>query len=140
MKMLVTALDARNKDGELAYNDVVNGVYIDWDGEIHTEKGVQDTENEIDVLMMHGIIPVFVSCKNGKIETEELYKLNSVAERFGGSYAKKVLIASSLGDGKSDKAFRQRAKDMNIRIVDKITEKNDEELSSIIASLWYANC
>ncbi len=140
LKMLVTALNARDKDGELAYNDVVNGVYIDWDGEIHTGKGVQDTENEIDVLMMHGIIPVFVSCKNGKIETEELYKLNSVAERFGGSYAKKVLIASSLGHGKSDNALRQRAKDMNIRIVDEITQKDDEELSAIIASLWHANC
>ncbi len=139
MKLYLTALEACDEKGEIVYNDVVNGVYIDWDGKIHTEKGSHDTENEIDILMMHGIVPVFVSCKNGKIETEELYKLSSVAERFGGSYAKKVLVAASLGHTKSDNALRQRALDMNIRIVDDITKLSDEALSSIVSSFWHSN-
>ena len=139
MRIFVSALSATDPDGTPVYNDAVNGAYIDWDGTVHDEKGIHDTENEIDVLMMHGMVPVFVSCKNGKIETEELYKLSIVAERFGGSYAKKVLVASSLGNTKSDMALRQRAHDMNIRIVDSVTEKNDKELEQIIASLWHSN-
>ena len=37
--------------------------------------------NEIDVMMMHGMQPVFISCKNGSVETEELYKLLKTARR-----------------------------------------------------------
>lgn len=136
MKIMLTAMNAHDKKGAPIYNDVVNGVYIDWDGDIHPEKGSHDTENEIDVMMMHGIVPVFVSCKNGKIETEELYKLSSVAEKFGGQYSKKVLVTSTLKYSNKDKALRQRARDMNIRIVDNITEKSDPELTRIIKSFW----
>ena len=90
------------------------GVCIDWDGET---KGA-DTENEIDVMMMRGMIPVFVSCKNGFVETDELYKLATVAERFGGKYAKKALVASSLDLGSSfGKILKQRADEMGIMIL-----------------------
>lgn len=92
MKVYLAALEASEKDGSRTYNDVMNGVFIDWDGDIHTNKKDYDTENEIDVMMMHGMVPVFVSCKNGYIEKDELYKLNTVANRFGGKYAKKFLL------------------------------------------------
>jgi len=139
MKMFLSALEARDENGELIYNDVVNGVYIDWDGKIHSDGKTQDTDNEIDILMMHGIVPVFVSCKNGKIETEELYKLNSVAERFGGGYAKKVLVAASLGHSKSNEALRQRARDMGIRVIEELKDKSDEALSAVMGNLWSSN-
>lgn len=139
MKMFLSALEARDENGELIYNDVVNGVYIDWDGKIHSDGKTQDTDNEIDILMMHGIVPVFVSCKNGKIETEELYKLNSVAERFGGGYAKKVLVAASLGHSKSNEALRQRARDMGIRVIEDLKDKSDEALSAVMGNLWSSN-
>lgn len=139
MKMFLSALEARDENGELVYNDVVNGVYIDWDGKIHSDGKTQDTDNEIDILMMHGIVPVFVSCKNGKIETEELYKLNSVAERFGGGYAKKVLVAASLGHSKSNEALRQRARDMGIRVIEELKDKSDEALSAVMGNLWSSN-
>ncbi len=139
MKMFLSALEARDENGELVYNDVVNGVYIDWDGKIHSDGKTQDTDNEIDILMMHGIVPVFVSCKNGKIETEELYKLNSVAERFGGGYAKKVLVAASLGHSKSNEALRQRARDMGIRVIEDLKDKSDEALSAVMGNLWSSN-
>ncbi|MBQ3004644.1 MAG: hypothetical protein IJD88_01815 [Clostridia bacterium] len=69
----------------------MTGVVIDWDGKLHDEntEKVLDTENEIDVLMMHGVIPVFVSCKSSSVDSNELYKLNTIAEKFGGPYAKK---------------------------------------------------
>ena len=96
MKVFLAALEAQENDGTKTYNDVMNGVYIDWDGDISTDQNGYDTENEIDVIMMHGMVPVFVSCKNGYVDKDELYKLNAVATRFGGKYAKKVLVATSL--------------------------------------------
>lgn len=139
LKITLIAMELREKNGDVVYNDVLNGVYIDWDGEIHTKAGEHDIENEIDVMMMHGIIPVFVSCKNGQIETEELYKLNAVADKFGGSYAKKVIVASALGNSQRDNALRSRAASLGIQIVDRVTERSDAELKRRIMHLWEGN-
>ena len=139
MKVYVMAKSVCDKKGELVYDDAVNGVVIDWDGEFHDEKldGIYDTENEIDILLMHDIIPVFISCKNGIVTTEELYKLNTVAERFGGPYAKRVLIATSLDSlREAGKYIRQRAIDMDITLVEKIQDLSDAEINKIIRNLW----
>ena len=136
MKMYKAALEASEKDGSITYNDVMTGVYIDWDGDVHTEQDGYDTENEIDVMMMHGLVPVFVSCKNGYIDTDELYKLDTVANRFGGKYAKRVLIATALSNNDFSEYLRQRAKDMNIRLVEGVQEMDDIELNKVIRSLW----
>ncbi len=136
LKVFVTAL-AVKEDGDAVYSDAMNGVYIDWDGEIDTDTQNYDTENEIDVVMMKGMVPVFVSCKNGRVEMEELYKLNTVADRFGGKYVKKVLIAEALDpDSAFTKYLRQRAFDMGIRLVENIHEKTQAELERTIRSLW----
>lgn len=138
MKIFISALRACEKNGSYVYNDIMNGVYIDWDGDIHTEQESHDTENEIDVMMMHGMVPVFVSCKNGYIDIDELYKLHTVATRFGGKYAKKVLVATALGGNENDFArhFRERAKDMNIKLVEKIQDMDDAELQKTIRAFW----
>lgn len=145
MKVFLAALEAHENDGTKTYNDVMNGVYIDWDGDISTDQDGYDTENEIDVMMMHGMVPVFVSCKNGYIDKDELYKLNAVATRFGGKYAKKVLVATSLDDSDFSNYLRQRAEDMGIRLVEgyshngnykDFTDMNDVEINRVIRSLW----
>ena len=139
MKIYVTVKELTDSDGNLLYNDVANGVVIDWDGEFHDEKiqDVYDTENEIDILIMHDIVPVFVSCKNGIVTADELYKLNTVAERFGGEYAKKVLVATSLKKmGEAGKYLRQRAEDMRIKIIEDIQILEDEELERKLKNLW----
>ena len=139
MKVFITAKSVLDKEGIPVYDDALNGVVIDWDGELHDEEveGRYDTENEIDVLLMHDIVPVFVSCKNGIVTSDELYKLNAVAERFGGQYAKKVLVATSIGClGEAGQYLRQRAKDMNIRLVENIQDLDDAELARKIKSFW----
>jgi hypothetical protein len=121
-----------NKNNRM-YNDVVNGVSIDWDGILNVK---YETENEIDILAMRGIWPMFISCKNGAFDAEELYKLNTVAHRFGGKYAKKVLIATALDAmDETGKYIRQRAEDMGIIVIDNITDKNEKELLKIMAGL-----
>ncbi len=117
-----TLLEARalEKDGKPFFRDCRMGVNIDWDGIVHDpEERRPETRNEVDLVLTRGYTPLFVSCKNGNIGDEELYKLHTVATRFGGPHARKMLIATDL-DRKSeaaDKAFIQRAKDMGIYLV-----------------------
>ena len=86
---------------------------------------------------MHGMIPVFVSCKNGAFTSEELYKLNTVAQRFGGPYAKKVLVATALNTAcDAPDHLRQRAKDMNICLVENLQELDGKQLEKKVRSFW----
>ncbi len=139
MKIYTTVKALTGKGNEPLYNDALNGVVIDWDGTLHdeAEEGIYDTENEIDVMLMHGIVPVFVSCKNGIVTSEELYKLNAVAERFGGTYAKKVLVATSVGAmGEAGQYLCQRARDMGIRLIEGVQTMSDAELQRELRTLW----
>lgn len=87
------------------------GVHLDWDGVIYNQSG-KDTLNEVDVLSLHGVIPTFISCKNGSVNQMALYELQTVAEKFGGKYARKVIAApQGLNDTHS-----LRAKEMGIEI------------------------
>lgn len=139
MKVYVAAKNATDKEGKPVYNDALTGVVMDWDGDLRSQgdRDRFDTENEIDVFLMHGVIPVFISCKNGLVTTEELYKLNTVAERFGGEYSKKALVATALtAQGVSGKHLRQRAQDMHIQLIENVTTMEDEEFSRILGNLW----
>ena len=123
------------RDGAPVYNDVQTGVYIDWDGALKGG-GETDVHNEIDVMMTRGMIPVFVSCKNGAVDIDELYKLDAVATRFGGKYAKRVLVATSLRFRSNRDAIRQRATEMQIHLVE---PGNLDELRREIASAYTLN-
>lgn len=91
------------------------GVHLDWDGVIHYSPGI-DVLNEIDVLTLKGNIPTFISCKTGKMGPSNtlhaLYELQTVAERFGGKYAKKVLVTSRMPAD----VYVTRAEEMGITI------------------------
>lgn len=111
------------------YDDVKMGVKIDWDG---IENGkfskIKDTTNEIDVFIMRDLVPLFISCKNGDVGKEALYELNTVAEKFGGEYARKVLMATFISHDTSKKKFLlQRAKDMKIEVIENIDLMSKQE-------------
>jgi hypothetical protein len=97
-------------------DDCKAGVHIDWDGIIHSKPGI-DVMNEIDVLSLKGNILTFISCKSGNISGSQilhaLYELKAVADRFGGKYAKKILVTmNTVSD-----VYMERAQEMNIQIV-----------------------
>lgn len=91
------------------------GVHLDWDGIIHTTPGI-DVLNEIDVLSLRGNIATFISCKSGRMASSQalhaLYELETVAGRFGGKYAKKVLVTANP----LDEVYMERAKEMGIEV------------------------
>ena len=112
------------------YDDIDTGVFVDWDGEL---TGRNDTRNEIDIFIMRDLVPVFVSCKNGEVHKEALYELNTVAEKFGGEYAKKVLVCTYISYSKSARDYIiQRARDMKIEIIEDVDSLSDEQFVSEI--------
>jgi len=125
---------ATEKDGKPYFCDCRMSVSIDWDGVLHAPmERIPETRNEIDVILIHNLTPIFISCKNGSIGEEELYKLHTVATRFGGSNVKKMLIATDLNQKSafSNRAFMQRAWDMDIFLVSDAAELSKEEWKEV---------
>lgn len=130
------ALDLCDSDAEPFFNDVMTGVCLDWDGR-DSEADEVNIKNEIDVVLMKDMIPIFISCKNGTFNIDELYKLSSVANKFGGRHAKKVLVATDLERmGEQAKYIRARARDMKIRIIENTHKLSSSEFDRALKSLY----
>lgn len=107
------------------------GIHLDWDGTI--DGWLPDVTNEVDVLLMKDNIPTFISCKNGRLDRNALYELDTVARKFGGKYAKKVLISSQ----NHDEAIDERAREMGILLInDEIYDWTQEEFTSFLKELY----
>ena len=115
-KALYEAMNAQYRGAPL-FDDCCMGVEIEWDNDLPSPS--KNTNNEIDLLLTRGVCPLFVSCKNGDVDENELYKLAVVSERFGGEYAKKMLIVTELEpeSPQAREAFARRAEDMGIYLV-----------------------
>lgn len=114
----VCAKRCRDKSNRRVFGDVRTGVVIAWDEDIKCKKTC--ITNEVDVIAMKNLIPVFISCKSGKVDSNELYKLNSVAHEFGDKYVKKLLVVGSLNfmGQNTYNDFIQRAKELGIIIIE----------------------
>lgn len=123
------------------FNDFVISAVIDWDGDIKEPRPVipenpeamyrdPETINEIDVILMHNVVPTFISCKSGRVDSKALHELQTVTSRFGGKYAKKAIVMATPCDEKTSGTnfFKQRAKDMHIWVIDNVYEMSDEQL------------
>ena len=107
------------------------GVHLDWDGTI--DGWLPDVTNEVDVLLMKNNIPTFISCKNGRLDRNALYEIDTVAKKFGGKYAKKLVISSQ----NHDETLDERAREMGILLVDdEIFDWTSEEFTSFLTSIY----
>lgn len=133
MKVLFEARSLQ-KDGKPFFDSCHIGVNIDWDG---VNRHYNDTKNEIDVILMRGLTPAFISCKIGEIKEIEPYKLWTVAERFGGKHVKKVLIASDFNreNDKSELSFLNRTRDMDITFIANATDMSDSDWKTMLKNL-----
>ena len=94
-------------------SDCCTGVRLDWDGEIRRGG---NTNNEIDLVLMRGHLPCFVSCKNTNVTKEYLYEITVMARHFGGRYAVPMVFSSMrTGD-----AVRIRAEEMGVVLLDNL--------------------
>ena len=119
------------------YTDAGAGVVMEWNG--------SETRNEIDVMLMQGVLPYFVSCKNGDIKTDELYKLHTVAGRFGSKYARRILVSTTYFDPE-DRSYdgdtavrylRERASEMHITLVERVHRMSDREFYQALSACAY---
>lgn len=93
--------------------DCCTGVRLDWDGEFRRGG---NTNNEIDLVLMRGHLPCFVSCKNTNVTKEYLYEIMVMARHFGGRYAVPMVFSSMrTGD-----AVRIRAEEMGVVLLDNL--------------------
>ncbi len=117
---LLCVFSTKRDNGTPLITDAISGALIDWP---QTNDNQNDVKNEIDVLATAGVIPVFISCKNGNVNSDELYKLNTVAERFGGKYARKILVMTHAYVRRS---FLRRAAAMDIKVIRGVHEMSRE--------------
>ena len=109
------------------------GVFLDWDG---VDAPGAETRNEIDLMVIKDFVPVFISCKNGEVYKEALYELDTMAHKFGGAYAKKVMFASYVSTDPDKKEYiKKRASDMGIILIDGIEKMEREEFKNKIKQL-----
>lgn len=131
LKTYAAAMSVCEKDDTPVYSDCINGAVIDWDVDNRAE-GIDPT-NEIDLILLKGFQPVFISCKNGGCGVEELYKFNTVTSHFGGKYAKKVLLSTQPIESTE---LILRAKELGIRLIDNIMAMTDIKFEKMIANLY----
>lgn len=128
----VCAKNCKDDFGNPLFFDARTGVVIAWNDCLNSQSAC--VTNEIDVALMKGLSPIFISCKSGTVNAEELYKLNSVAFEFGRKYVKKVLVVSTLQfmGQNTYKDFIQRASELDIKVIelDKIASL-ESELKSV---------
>ena len=126
----------------------MTGVTVDWDGIIHKEADaeefnlmtdeekaavIEDTVNEVDIMLMKGVIPYFISCKNGKFDANELNKMYVVRDKFGTGYGKMIIVTTDFDKFTGDytiEYLRQRAADMGIDIIENVHKMSSDEFRS----------
>ena len=130
LELYMASIAAELADGGQA----LSGVSLSFDG----EEGSSD--NEIDCLFTRGSTPVFISCKNGRVGSEELYKFAAVSRQFGGNEKRTVLVAPMLNDGAAMphtrvKSICERAELYGISIITDIYDISRKEAVSELARL-----
>ena len=94
------------------FNDVRTSAVVYWEG--YDNKQENAVSNELDVMCAKGVVPVFISCKTGAVQTEALNELAILRDRFGSNMAKAAIVTAERGGG----AMRNRASELGISVID----------------------
>lgn len=121
---MYTALAA---SGTGLFRECYTRVLLDVDGTV--SKQGSDPTNELDVTLMYGFIPVFISCKNTEITKEYLYEIKTLAEHFGGRYALPMIVSTKS----AFQPVRERAKEMHIMMIDDVQSLSLKEYRAAIS-------
>lgn len=114
---LIIYLTVKNSD---MFTDSDTGVKFIWDipdsGNSLSDLLSDNTpRNEVDVMAVNGIKPIFISCKTRAPINEDLNELFAIREHFGGELACAVLATTKHIENKSP--IYERARAMGIEII-----------------------
>ena len=107
------------------FQEVRTSVIVDWDGG-------QDRQvtNEIDVMAVRGVVPLFISCKTCAVKTEALNELAILRDRFGSEMAKAAIVTAE----RANSAVRQRAQRLGIDVFD-VEDLKQNRLKGCLAEM-----
>lgn len=92
------------------FQDVCCSAIVDW------EEGARENavSNELDVVAVQGVVPIFISCKTCAANTEALNELAILRDRFGGEMARAAIVTAENGGI----SLRKRAAELRIDVID----------------------
>ena len=109
------------------FDDVVLSAVVNWKADENKRRDA--VTNEIDVMAVRGVQPVFISCKTCEIKTEALNELAILRDRFGGK-GSRAIIVTSAPSSKNRGIMRNRAAELGIEVfewddlpLDRLTER-----------------
>lgn len=109
------------------FQDVVLSAIVNWEG-LDSQRNT--VTNEIDVVAVNGIWPVFISCKTNELRTEALNELAILKNRFGGDGSRAIIVTSAPAT-RSRSLLCRRAAEMDIAVI----EWNDLQTGRLIERL-----
>ncbi len=120
-----------------AVNKWAEGKYAVWTNVEFTLASSNSNElskNEIDILVNMGNTLLFIECKSGDFDQNNIYKLASICKTYG-SYKSKGVIVSFYNNNRRD--LQEKAKEENIKIIKPNHDFKDfaSQLDNIIISL-----
>ena len=96
------------------FDDIVLSAVVNWEGGSSQRAGVT---NEIDVMAVRGIQPLFISCKTCEIKTSALNELAILRDRFGGKGSRAMIVTSATAS-KDRSLMRMRAGELGIEVAE----------------------
>ena len=109
------------------FKDVRTSVIVDWD---NARGKTPSTRNEIDILVVQGITPVFISCKMGVPSPLALTEIKILSEKFGGGRTRTVMLTAA-NVHEENRPLSQRAKDLQITLLDRGNLQRGEFVQSL---------
>lgn len=97
------------------FDDVRTSIIVDWDG---VEGGADNAKNEVDIFLVKGVTPIFISCKMSLPTALAMSEIRLLATKFGGRHSRAVVLTAGVL-GEEHKALRQRAAELEITMLDK---------------------
>lgn len=109
------------------FGDVRTSVIVDWD---NAHGRTPSTRNEIDILIVEGVTPVFISCKMGVPSPLALTEIKILSQKFGGERTRTVMLTAA-NVHEENRPLSQRARDLGITLLDRGNLQRNEFVQSI---------
>ena len=114
------------------FDDVCLSAVANWH---YGPKGSGSVTNEIDVMAVKSVRPLFISCKATDIKTEALNELAILRDRFGGEGSYAAIVTTRMSE-KNSLSMRNRAQELGIRVFSVQSFEDPEKLAGNLRNMY----
>ena len=107
------------------FDDCILSAVVNWQG---TDPAAQAVTNEIAVMCVRGVTPLFISCKTCDIKTEALNELAVLRDRFGNKGSRAAIVTAASAS--QSRLTLKRAAALKIDVI----EWQDIDLEKLLKS------